>query len=119
MVVVWDRVTVDRMGVIALRTRTLTDDALPGHASSHGQLTPHLGSSSFTPEGDNHSGNRPRAIPTRLTESGDAKPYACSTYNIQTGFSTKCIERVIMYSCAVRMFLLPCFDFPNVELNSN
>ena len=81
MVVVWDRVTVDRMGVIALRTRALTDDAFPGHASSHGQLMHRVrpGTSSrhikFHSRGDNHSGNW-LPFPTRLPESGDAKSYA-------------------------------------------
>jgi hypothetical protein len=58
------------MGVIALRTRTLTDDAFPGHASSHGQFM-HMGPGSYSArdEGDNHSGGG-LTIPTRLPESG-------------------------------------------------
>ena len=83
------------------------------------------GTSGFTPEGDYHSGGG-LTIPTRLCGSGSAKSHVCPHIPPQRATCTDhptvistYIEQVIIYSCTVRMLLLPSSNLPNVELNSN
>ena len=106
--------------MIAQRTREpLTDDAIPVTRL----LTTSSGSHLF------HSRRRQsfratQLIPTRPEVNGDTDPYVLisilarrTTYRPCKRFRKIIIEQVTMYSCTVRMLLLPCLDFPNVELN--
>ena len=62
-----------------------------------------------------------QANPTRPVASGDGDScvFMCLLDVQHTDHANVFrhnIEQVVMYSCPVRMLLLPCSDFPNVEL---
>jgi len=125
MVVVGGRVAVDRMNDRTENKEPLTDDAIPGHAGSHGQLVPVC--QELTHPATSVSPPKATITPNGTDQSDSAGfQWQCglicahmlarhTTYRPWQRFRPN-TEQVIMYSCTVRMLLLPRSDFPNVEL---
>lgn len=94
---------------------------LSGHTASHdpGQLVGQglqLDGICFTSEGDNHSSTGQPDSAGRQRQWGSCVLICLlDVQHTDHGKARQNIE-VIMYLCTVRMLLLPCPDFPNVEL---
>lgn len=123
MVVVRDRVTVDRMDDRTENKGPLTGDAVPVTrllTTSHGRLSRcrigFIPGATIIPNSTAHSdsvGDQWRCGPVCSHRSILARR---TTYRTCKRFR-KNIEQATMYSCTVRMLLLPCPNLPNVELN--
>jgi len=120
MVVVRDRVTVDRMDDRTENKGPLTGDAVPVTrllTTSHEPL-PHRfhPGATIIPNSTAHSDSVGDQWRCGLVCSDISILARRTTYRTCKRFR-KSIEQATMYSCTVRMLLLPCPNLPNIELN--